>query len=399
MNEGRRRFLVRAACASCGILLAPGLKLRAQDQLPSGGSGGATPGGAKLGTGELRPNQLPAPDDSFVKEAFFYEKLDGGMIHCQTCPQSCVLSKGEVGFCRAKANLDGRHFSLSWGNPCTVNVDPVEKKPLLHFLPGSQALSLAVAGCNFRCLNCQNWEISQVSPLQTRNYAFTPDQLVASAQQYDCRSIAFTYSEPTSYYEYGVSTAEKAHAAGVRTIWVSNGYIEKAPLLRLCRALDGAAVNLKSFEDRIYSDLNGGHLQPVMDTLLTMKQNGVWLEVINLVIPTYTDNLEMIRRMCGWFVKTLGPDTPLHFSRFSPLYKLTHLTPTPQETLIQAREVARSEGIRFAYIGNVPDIGEDTICPACKKIVLARRGFRIHENNLKDGKCGSCGAKIPGVWA
>jgi pyruvate formate lyase activating enzyme len=407
MNEGRRRFLLHAAGAAFGLAAVPDL-LHAEDARPLGPTPpGAPPRSPAEGAapraqpgsdaGEVAP-RLPSPDSRFVKEAFFYEKLDGHRIRCGTCPHGCVLSPGETGICRAKANLDGRHFSLSWGNPCSVNVDPIEKKPLLHFLPESKAFSLAVAGCNFRCFNCQNWEISQVSALQTRNYDLDPGQVVEQARTYGCRSIAFTYSEPTSFYEYAVTIAEEARAARLRTVWVSNGYIAKAPRDRLCRYLAAAAVNLKSFEDRIYRDLNGGELQPVLDTLVAMKRAGVWLEVINLVIPTWTDNLEMVKRMCGWFVGALGPDTPLHFSRFSPLYKLTHLPPTPVETLLAAREIARAEGLHFAYVGNVPEVGEDTACPACGKTVLARRGFRVLERNLKDGRCGKCGAGVAGVW-
>ncbi len=399
MNAERRRFLIRAAGALCGLSTRPGL-LYAQDAVAPRRAPRPAPGKAPGSRDpDARVAELPGPDSRFVKEAFFYEKLDRRRIRCGTCPHGCVLAPGETGFCRAKANLDGRHFSLSWANPCSVNVDPIEKKPLLHFLPESQTFSLAVAGCNFRCLNCQNWEISQVSPLQARHYELDPDGVVAQARHYGCRSIAFTYSEPTSFYEYAVTIAEQARAAGLRSVWVSNGYIAPAPLERLCRSLDAAAVNLKSFEDRIYRELNGGELQPVMDTLVALKRAGIWLEVINLVIPTWTDDLNMVKRMCGWFVSSLGPDTPLHFSRFSPLYKLTHLPPTPVETLLAARDIARAEGVRYSYVGNVPEVGEDTACPRCGKSVLARRGFRVLERNLRDGACGACGAPIAGVWS
>ncbi len=226
-----------------------------------------------------------------------------------------------------------------------------------------------------------------------------PEAVVALAQKYSCPSIAFTYSEPNSFYEFGVDTSALAARAGLNAIWVSNGYLNPAPLDRLCRSIKAASVNLKSFEDRIYLDLNGGHLQPVMDTLTRIKANGVWLEVINLVIPTYTDDLEMIRRMCGWFLKALGPDTPLHFSRFTPLYKLIHLAPTPVDTLVRARDIAMSEGLHYVYIGNVPGLAEDTICPGCKKTVVARKGFRILQNDLNQGRCRFCRTAISGVWS
>jgi pyruvate formate lyase activating enzyme len=385
----RRRFLQSLACSACSLLLPSG-PVAAEDSLPRArGAGRVRPGGGA---------PLPRADSPHVREAFFYRRLEGERIECETCPHGCILEPGELGLCRAKANLGGRHHSLSFGNPCSVHVDPVEKKPLLHYLPGSTAFSLAVAGCNFRCLNCQNWEISQVAPMETANYDLPPAAAVENARKYGCRSIAFTYSEPTSFYEYGVETSAAAKAQGVRSIWVSNGYIRREPLDRLCRSLAAAAINLKSFEDRIYRDLNGGHLQPVMDTLVRMKENGVWLEVIALIVPTWTDDLEMIRRMCGWHARALGPDTPLHFSRFVPLYKLTHLPTTPEETLVKAREIARSEGLHHVYIGNVPGLAENTLCPGCHETVIERRGFRILRNELRDGKCGRCGGALAGIW-
>ena len=310
-----------------------------------------------------------------------------------------MLSPGETGLCRAKANVGGRHFSLSWQNPCSIHVDPIEKKPLYHYLPGSKAFSLAVAGCNFRCLNCQNWEISQVGPREVHAYELSVESAVESALRYDCRSIAFTYSEPTSFYEYALEIAEAAKVSGVRSAWVSNGYIRRAPLDRLCRSLGAGAINLKSYEESVYWKLNSGHLQPVLDTLVRMKENGVWLEVINLVIPTWTDDLEMIRRMCRWFVSALGPDTPLHFSRFTPLFRLAQLPPTPVETLTRAREIALAEGIRFVYIGNVPGLAENTTCPGCGQTLIERSGYRIRKLGLTNGACESCGRSIPGVWA
>jgi pyruvate formate lyase activating enzyme len=386
MGQGRRAFLGDLAGAFCAACVGLG-PARAQDRAA----------GTLESASAKEPGQAGF-DDAFVREAYFYETVEGKTIRCLTCPHACVLEPGETGFCRAKRNLGGRHATLSYGNPCTINVDPIEKKPLLHFLPGSSAFSLAVAGCNFRCLNCQNWEISQVSPLETRNYRLDPPQVVEQAQRYACRSIAFTYSEPTSYYEYGVDTASLAKAAGLKSCWVSNGYIAQPPLDRLCLSIDAAAVNLKSFEDKIYMDLNAGHLRPVMDTLVRMKEKGVWLEVINLVVPTYTDNLDMIRRMCDWHLKALGPDTPLHFSRFTPLYKLVHLPPTPADFLVQARETAMAAGLRYVYIGNVPGLAEDTICPGCGKTVVERRGFRVLKNEIVSGACRFCGGKIAGVW-
>ena len=381
----RRLFLQSLAGTACGLMLPA----RARPQDPTRGN--------LLPAGDAE-TRVPTPGDAHVREAWFYEPLADRRIRCRTCPHQCLLAPGETGICRAKMNLEGKHYSLSFGNPCAVNVDPVEKKPLFHFLPGATAFSLAVAGCNFRCLNCQNWEISQVSPRQTRNYELPPAEVVRQAGSYDCRAVAFTYSEPSSFYEYGVETSTRARAAGLRSIWVSNGYLAAAPLDRLCRTLDAASINLKSFDDRIYADLNGGHLQPVQETLMRMKSNGIWLEVINLVIPTYTDNLEMIRRMCDWYLTALGPDTPLHFSRFNPLYKLVHLPPTPVEFLVRARETARAAGLHHVYIGNVPGLAEDTICPGCGRTVVTRKGFRVVSLDLENGRCRGCHAPVAGVW-
>ncbi len=394
--SSRRDFLASTA-GVCGAFLGARGIARAQDAL------GPLVPNTKLPAGPGTPKEV-RPGDPSVKEAYFWEPAGpaepgrAAAVRCGTCPHGCILQPGETGICRAKRNLGGKHYSLSYGNPCAVNVDPVEKKPLFHFLPGTKAFSLAVAGCNFRCLNCQNWEISQVSPLETRNYDLSPEQVVALARRYACPSLAFTYSEPTSFYEYGVDVSSLGRAGGLRSVWVSNGYIRREPLDRLCRSIDAAAVNLKSFEDRIYRDLNGGSLQPVLDTLVRMKENGVWLEVINLVIPTYTDDLAMIGRMCRWLVRNLGPDTPLHFSRFSPLYKLVHLAPTPAETLARARETALEAGLHYVYIGNIPGMAEDTVCPGCGTSVLSRRGYRILSSGLKDGRC-ACGRAIAGIWA
>ena len=373
MDHGRRRLLRAIGCAACAW--------------------------AGEGAAWAAAQERTTADDPHLREAYFYESLEDGHIACRTCPHGCVLSPGETGLCRAKANVGGRHFSLSWQNPCSIHVDPIEKKPLYHYLPGSKAFSLAVAGCNFRCLNCQNWEISQVGPREVHAYELSVESAVESALRYDCRSIAFTYSEPTSFYEYALEIAEAAKVSGVRSAWVSNGYIRRAPLDRLCRSLGAGAINLKSYEESVYWKLNSGHLQPVLDTLVRMKENGVWLEVINLVIPTWTDDLEMIRRMCRWFVSALGPDTPLHFSRFTPLFRLAQLPPTPVETLTRAREIALAEGIRFVYIGNVPGLAENTTCPGCGQTLIERSGYRIRKLGLTNGACESCGRSIPGVWA
>jgi pyruvate formate lyase activating enzyme len=295
-------------------------------------------------------------------------------------------------------NLDGKLYTISFGNPCAVHVDPVEKKPLWHFYPGTKAFSIAVAGCNFFCLNCQNWEISQTNPDKTRNYSLMPEDVVSSAARYGCNSIAYTYSEATTFYEYMVDTSAIARKEGIKNIWVSNGYMSQQALHRLCNVVDSANIDLKSFSETIYMDLNGGHLQPVLDTLKTLHERDVWMEITNLVVPTYNDDMDVIKQMCGWILDNIGPDYPIHFSRFFPQYKLVHLPPTPPEILVEAREIATKAGLHHVYIGNVPGLAENTICPKCKKEVVKRRGFTIVANHVSGGKCQYCQAPISGRW-
>jgi len=368
----RRTFLKATACAACQALILPAGRAFGRETFPVPGAN--------------------------VKEAFFYDKLGQGTVQCQTCPHACLITPGNRGRCGTKLNKDGKLFSISYGNPCTVNVDPIEKKPFSHFLPGTLAFSLAVAGCNFTCLNCQNWEISQTTPDKTRNYNLPPAQVVAQAKKYNCASIAFTYSEATTFYEYMVDTAGLAKQHGIKSVWVSNAYMKPKAVEKLCKVIDAATLNLKSFSDKTYMDLNGGHLKPVLETLEIVKQNGVWLEIINLVVPTYTDKLDEIRKMCGWILENLGPDVPLHFSRFFPKYRLVHLSPTPVEFLIKAREAARAEGLNHVYVGNVPGMGDTIRCAQCGKSVIKRRGYALLSNDIKDGKCGHCGAAVAGRW-
>ena len=371
VDTSRRDFIKTGLCAACGALLVPWNSVLAEEGF--------------------------SPKDPHLKEAYFYKKMADGAVQCGNCPHACVVVPGSRGRCRTRVNIEGRLFSISYGNPCVVHVDPVEKKPLQQFYPGSKAFSLAVAGCNFHCLNCQNWEISQTSPDKTRNYSLPPDEVVSAATRYGCKSIAYTYSEATTFYEYMVDISGKARQAGIKNIWVSNAYISDASLNRLCDVIDAASVNLKSFSDKIYWDLNGGHLDPVLNNFKTLHRRGIWMEIINLVIPTYTDDMEMIKKMCGWILQNLGPEYPLHFSRFSPQYKLVHLPPTPVEVLKQAEAIALGEGLHYVYIGNVPGLGDQTICPGCKEVVIQRRGYTLLWNHVKDGKC-KCGTRISGRW-
>lgn len=332
------------------------------------------------------------------KETYFYTVTPKG-VKCGICPNECTLNPGEESDCHNRIVVDDKLYSIAYGNPCAIHIDPIEKKPLFHFHPQSTAFSIATAGCNFACLNCQNWEISQRSPKDTKNYDLMPDKVVETCIGHNCSTIAFTYSEPTSFYEYMFDTAVLAHEQNIRTVWVSNGYMNPKPLQKLMPYLDAANIDLKAFDETIHLKLTGGKLQPVLDTLLTLKENNVWLEITNLVVPSWTDDYKMIRNMCKWLVTNGLDDYPLHFSRFSPLYKLTQLPATPLNTLIRARDIAQEEGCKYVYIGNVPGKGfEDTHCPECHKTVIERRGYAILNNYIKNGKCGFCGATINGVW-
>jgi len=280
-----------------------------------------------------------------------------------------------------------------------VHVDPIEKKPLFHVLPGTKSYSLAIAGCNLRCLNCQNYTISQQFPKDTDSVFMPPEKVVEEAKREGCSTIAYTYSEPIAWYEYVLDTSKLAKKAGLRNLWITAGYINDAPLKELSQYMDAANINLKSFKNEIYLKLNSGKLRPILDTIQNALKYGIWVEVTNLVIPTWTDDLDMVRKMCAWLKQELGPDVPLHFSRFFPLYKLENLIPTPTDVLLKAQKIAQDEGIRHVYVGNVEELDSNTYCHSCKKPVIVRDGFLIKKNALKNGKCGYCGTAIKGIWA
>ncbi len=332
-------------------------------------------------------------------EAHQYKKMSSQQVVCRICPNRCLLSPGDRSVCRSKVNIDGVLYSLAYGNPCAVNIDPVEKKPLYHFMPGSRVYSLAVAGCNFRCLNCQNWEISQFSPEQLQHSTLFPDQAVDGAQQASCQAIAYTYSEPITFYEYMLAIGRLAKPVGIHNLLISNGYINPGPLTELCSVLDGANINLKAFSDTIYRKLNGGRLAPVLETFKVLHAQKVHFEMTNLVVPGYTDDAHMVQKMCAWILNHLGPDYPLHFLRFFPRYKLDRLPPTPVSTLVRFRELAKSEGLHHVYLGNVPGHeGNHTYCPQCRKLVIERQGYQLSQYHLKGDRCLFCNASIAGIW-
>jgi len=344
--------------------------------------------------------ETPAGGDlwKWNHEAYHYKVTERG-VECTNCPNGCTLKRKETSKCRNRINIGDKLYSIAYGNPCAVHIDPIEKKPFFHFLPLSRAFSIATAGCNLACLSCQNWEISQKSPRETTNYDLMPAMVVDEALNNNCESIAYTYSEPTTFYEYVYDTAVIARSKGIRNVYKSNGYINEKPIRMLSKYLDAANIDLKGFTEASYLKLNSGKLAPVLRTLQVLKEEGVWLEITNLVIPTWTDNLDMIKNMCNWLVKNNMADCPLHFSRFTPLYKLTQLPSTPVQVLQKARNIALSEGMKYVYVGNVPGTDlENTICPKCRKTVVQRKGFVVTANNLVDGACRFCHQKIAGTW-
>ena len=320
-------------------------------------------------------------------------------VQCELCPNGCVLELGQHSKCRARMNKDGTLYSLVYGKPCAVHVDPIEKKPFFHFLPGTTAFSIATAGCVLSCKFCQNWQISQAKPEDTDTYDLPPEKVVSNAVAYKCRSVTYTYTEPTVFYEYMYDTAVIAKKQGIKNTMHSCGYINEKPLRTLSKYMDAADIDLKGFTEDFYSRICSGSLRPVLNSLVILKEEGVWLEITNLVIPTLNDDLKIIREMSRWIVKNLGADVPIHFSRFFPHYKLTNLPPTPIETLEGARKTAMDAGLKFVYIGNILHEGENTFCPKCKKVLIERMGYFVKQNHVSNGKCKFCNTSIPGVWS
>jgi pyruvate formate lyase activating enzyme len=351
--------------------------------------------------GARRKALAQAPQKGLVRTGLspFYKPLEGGAVGCELCPRECRIPLGQRGFCKVRENREGKLYSLVRGNPCAIHLDPIEKKPLFHVLPASTALSIATAGCNLHCKFCQNWEFSQASPEEVYSYDAPPELIVRKAKEMGARSIAHTYVEPTVFYEYMLEVGSAARQAGLMNVMHSNGFINPAPLKKLCKILDAANIDLKAFSDSFYQELCGGTLAPVLETLKALKEQKIHVEITNLIIPTKNDELSEINEMCLWIKKNLGSDTPLHFSRFYPLYRLTKIPPTPVAVLEKARDTALSAGLEYVYIGNVPaHEAWSTYCPGCKTPIIQRTGYMIREMRMNEGKCGNCGRPIPGIW-
>lgn len=330
----------------------------------------------------------------------FQEAKEGKKVLCSLCAHRCLIAPGRRGICAVRENRDGVLYSLVYDSVIARNIDPIEKKPLFHFLPGSLSYSIATPGCNFRCKHCQNADISQLP----RDHGgvilgqpVPPEKIVAAARATRCASISYTYTEPTIYMELAYDTAKLAVEAGLKNVFVTNGYITPEALSVIRPYLHAANVDLKGFRDEFYRDICGARLQPVLDAIRLYKEYGIWIEITTLVIPDHNDSEDELRQIAR-FIKSVGEEVPWHVSRFHPTYKLTDEPRTPIKTLQRARQIGIEEGLRYVYEGNVPGEGEETSCPSCGKTLVKRIGFSVEENSVKDGACGFCGAAVDGVW-
>lgn len=336
-----------------------------------------------------------------LREALFYKKLDKGRTQCEVCFRRCIIGEGSRGFCRNKENDQGKLFNIVYSKPSAIHIDPIEKEPAYHMLPGSEILCFGTAGCNFRCKFCQNWHLSQ-RPIEEMGavYMVTPKRAVEMAKKKNIPTLSFTYNDPISFYEYVYDTAVEAKREGVKILWHSNGTLNPDSLRELLKYTDAVTFDLKAFTESFYKKLSQAELKPALRSLEIIKKEGVWLEVVNLVIPTMNDDPRELKKMCAWIKNSLGKDVPLHFSRFHPAYLLSNLYPTPLNTMEDAYKIAKNEGLEYVSIGNVPGHKyNSTFCPSCGKMLIKRIHFTVLENNIKDGKCKFCGASIPGVWS
>ena len=334
-----------------------------------------------------------------MKEAMFYEKLDEKKVRCFLCAHHCRIKDGKRGICYVRKNIDGALYSLVYGKVISMHIDPIEKKPLFHFLPASTSFSIATVGCNFRCEHCQNFEISQY-PKEHEDipgHSVTPEDVVEAAARSGCESISYTYTEPTIFFEFAYDCAKLARQKGIRNVFVSNGYTTPEATRLIAPYLDGNNIDLKGNDD-FYKKLCGARVEPVKETIRLMKELGVWVEVTTLIIPDYNDSEEDLREIAG-FIASVSPSIPWHVTQFYPTYKLTDKPRTPLKTLRRAREIGAEAGLKYVYEGNVPgEGGENTYCPNCRQLLIGRFGFSIGEIKIREAKCPKCGAAIEGVW-
>jgi pyruvate formate lyase activating enzyme len=381
----RRTFLKYASLAAAGTGLSLNVfpPVAAQDQA------------APLPRSETKQES----DERYVRPAMFYEKLENNMIRCRLCPHQCRVAPGKRGRCRVRENRNGEYVTLVFGRAVALNNDPIEKKPFYHFLPGSMVLSVATAGCNIACKFCQNWQISQYPPEDVHAKYLGPEDLVRLAKDNNIPSLAFTYAEPTIFYEYVYETARLAAVNGIRCVVVSNGFIQPDPVRKLAPFLAAYKVDLKAFSDDFYRDFCSARLEPVLETLKTLAELGLWHEIVNLVLPTANDEADRIRALAEWVRQNLGVMVPLHFTRFHPMYKIRNLPPTPVSTLENCRQLALDTGLQYVYVGNVPGLPSgNTYCHHCGRQIVERVGLWSVDNQVQQGRCPDCRTIIPGVW-
>lgn len=384
MTRDRRHFLQCLAAGGCAACLAEMTIDLSLAQDPASGAGMIEP---TVGDLPMRP-------------ARWWKAIDGGRVECELCPQACRVADRERGECGVRENRGGEYYTLVHSRACSLHLDPIEKKPFYHVLPGQAALSVAAPGCNIECKFCQNWQIAQVRPEQVETVELPPEHLVRLARRHGAPTIACTYSEPVVWAEYVHDIARAGNKQGVRTLLVSNGYINPGPMAEIIEDLAAVKIDLKAFTREFYRETCSGELQPVLDTLELLRKKKVWTEIVVLVIPTLNDSDQELERLTGFVAKQLGADVPVHFTRFHPSYRLQNLPPTPVRTLERAREIGLEQGLHFVYVGNVPGHpGNHTYCPSCGKLLIRRIGYKVLATGLKDGHCPACKTLVPGVWS
>ena len=391
----RRQLLKAGILAGLGMGLTSclGLQQEADDTLH-------TPMPSPTAPLRTTPTVLPiSPTPVQLHEAMFYRTLADDQVQCQLCFRQCVVAEGRLGFCRNKKNIGGKYYTKVYAKPGALQMDPIEKEPAFHMLPGGTILCTGTASCNNRCKFCQNWELSQKTIDQMFTMDASPAQVVELALEAGCDAVSFTYNEPTVFYEFMYDIARLAREQGLRSLFHTNGSMNPEPLLALLEHMDAVTVDLKAFTEEFYSRVSSSALWPVLRTLTTIRKAGKHLEIVNLVVPTLNDDLDDMRRMCVWIRDNLGDETPLHFTRFFPAYKLQRLPPTPVETLEAAAKVADEEGLQYVYIGNVPGHERNsTFCPQCGEEIISRIHFAVLSLDVEEGRCRFCGQAIPGIW-
>ncbi len=406
----RREFLRRALLTALGAGLASCAGVQRQAEVPTveptdtarppPPTSTPTPTSKPTLAAEAPPTPTvaatPIPE---LHEARYYTQIEGKRIQCQVCFRRCTVPEEGRGFCRNKVNVDGRYYTLVYGHPSALQIDPIEKEPHFHMWPGATIFCTGTASCNNRCKFCQNWHLSQRSFEEIEHVAITPTDTVALALEMGCDAVSFTYNEPTVFYEHMFDVAEVAKRVGMGTLFHTNGSMNEEPLAALLEHMDAVTVDLKAFTPRFYREVSSSELEPVLRTLQQIHQSGAHLEIVNLMVPTLNDDMRDVQRMCRWIRDTLSDEVPLHFTRFHPAYKLTSLPPTPIETLESAAQIADQVGLQFVYIGNVPGHERNsTFCPACGERIIWRTHFAVASVDVVEGKCRFCGHKIPGIW-